>query len=347
MNALASGAIGGVIFLLVMMISLIAHEAGHLVGGIVSGFQPVSIRLFQWTWCVGDRRWRRCRITQGQIIAHVLLDPPKDESKFKVTGYFLGGPVANLVVGGGASLLTLVWGPETIIGFIVIAFALLNFGSGIGNLIPLNWGVPNDAMNVYLARKSAAVRHGIYVMMRVNAHLMRGNRLRDLPGDLFVFEDGDDEKPTLYTAIVKLYEGVRYAEMGYPKLLGDILDEIDCSQLGKAEAAKIKSETLYHTLVYRHDDEMAQTLLTPEVKRYVTSETPSALRIRAACSFFLDHDHVQGFQCVTKARHLLLRLDNQGLVGGERDELDILVSHVNAVPSSPSSMDEEDTIKSE
>lgn len=101
---------------LALVFQLFAHELGHLLFGLLSGYRFVSFRI-------GPRLLAQCG-----LVCRCVMDPPKldKDGAFPITLYSLGGIILNMLFGlfflwlyfisGGAMLLTLFALPAGILG---------------------------------------------------------------------------------------------------------------------------------------------------------------------------------------------------------------------------------------
>lgn len=150
----AAFAVGAASFVVSLFVLIMLHEAGHLVGGLMSGYRFVSFRVFNYTFIKVDGRLRVKKFAIAGTGGQCLLAPPDvaDEAA-PVTAYNLGGLAANVLV---LSLLPLLWLELNpfLMEFLVI-FLLTDVVMLIINGIPMAaGGVGNDAYNQRLLGRS-------------------------------------------------------------------------------------------------------------------------------------------------------------------------------------------------
>lgn len=217
------------------IILTIAHEAGHLVFGIMTGYKFVSFRILNFTFIRinGQIKVKRYSITGtgGQC----LLSPPDVPIKdIPVFWYNAGGIIVNLII--IITLLPFMWNVQNPLAseclFVVIAVDAIML---VLNGIPVKIGeLNNDGYNIIELRKNLAAKRGMTIQLRANALIQEGVRPKDMPSEWFRVPKDINYKNALETSI--------------PLMNASRL--IDMEQW---EEAEIEFETLYN-----HKDEMIQ-----------------------------------------------------------------------------------------
>lgn len=162
---------------------LLAHEAGHGVAGLMSGYRPVSFRLLSLVF-TGDGRGR-LRVRRYGIagtFGQCLMEPPAGPAdRLPVVAYNLGGIVANSLLALAAAGVACAAGLGSVrIGAGVVA--AVNAYLALVNGIPSRAaGVPNDGCNVRCLRHDAGARRLFVQQLRLNAALQRGVRPAQVP----------------------------------------------------------------------------------------------------------------------------------------------------------------------
>lgn len=182
-----------VVFVLLIYLQIAVHEAGHLVGGLLSGYRFSSYRIGSLMLLreQGKLVLRRLSIagTGGQCL---MAPPPMVDGRMPYVRYNLGGALANLAAAAVFFVLWLVgrgnvWlGPIWLIGWVVgVLFALTNG-------IPMRLGlVDNDGRNALSLGRDAAALRAFGLQMQINAALADGVRLREMPEDWFAVQESD------------------------------------------------------------------------------------------------------------------------------------------------------------
>lgn len=172
---------------LAFFLQIILHEGGHLVCGLLTGYQFVSFNVFGLIWQKGpDGKLRMGRMQIAGAGGQCLMAPPAyNGGDFPFTLYNLGGVLANLLTAAVFGLLAwavpVMWLRillimETVVG---VAFALMN-----GLPVPVA-AIQNDGKNLLCIRKDEHARRAFWVQMAIAAEMARGVRLKSMPEEWF------------------------------------------------------------------------------------------------------------------------------------------------------------------
>lgn len=172
----------------IYLVSLI-HETGHLVMGVLTGYEFVSFRVGSLTVVRENGKIVRKKFniagTGGQcIMIHKEVEHPEDIPFF---WYHFGGVFFNFLTAMIAlPIILLSRNP-----FVIVEFAILAGMSvflGLLNIIPTNsMGVPNDGYNIVLLRKSPIDRVALYKVLLINAMQYSGVMLEQIPSHIITF----------------------------------------------------------------------------------------------------------------------------------------------------------------
>ena len=140
----------------VFILQVIIHEAGHLVFGLLSGYKFISFRVFDFKIIKDENgklkiRYERLAGTGGQCL---MRAPEYVEGKFKYKLYLLGGVTFNLVF----SIVFWLILPN----YYTLLFALIGFALAFLNLIPMGF---NDGMTFYHASKDETTRFILFLQL--------------------------------------------------------------------------------------------------------------------------------------------------------------------------------------
>lgn len=185
------------VLILAMAVALVLqfaiHEAGHLVCGLISGYRFSSYRLGSLMVLKKDGRLCLRRLsmpgTGGQCL---MLPPGSPDGGFPVILFNLGGVIANLLAAAvSACLLPLVGGHKAVAAFLG-GMAFFGVMLALVNGIPMRGSaVPNDGWNALNLGKDKLARRSFWVQLSVNAALVDGMRMKDMPDEWFELPPDD------------------------------------------------------------------------------------------------------------------------------------------------------------
>ena len=200
-----------VIFFITYYFQLIIHEAGHLVGGLISGYEFGSFRIGSVMLVKenGKIRIKRHSIagTGGQCL---MLPPPMVDGRYPVILYNLGGVLMNLLstvifVPLAVYFNSLIYRELECVAvdyYLPYAFCVLMALSGLivalTNGIPLKLGMVNNdgsnACELYKNEEAMRVFHNQFMTV---SRIADGVHLRDMPQEWFFMPSKDGLKNSI------------------------------------------------------------------------------------------------------------------------------------------------------
>ena len=193
-----------VIFYVGYLVHIVAHEGGHLVFGLLTGYKFSSFRIGNRILLKTEQgfQWKKLHIpgTAGQC----LLAPPElINGKMPYVLYNLGGVLMNFLV----SLICLVmglalWKPHPYAAECFLIIALMGCAFILLNGIPaVMGGMPNDGYNALTIRKFPSALQAFRIQMQINQEVSRGRRLKELPEEWFQMPSDEDMQNPLSATI--------------------------------------------------------------------------------------------------------------------------------------------------
>lgn len=194
----------GIFFLLALifiLISVIIHESGHLVFGLLNNYRFLSFTLFFISLIKKDGEFKFEKGGISGAAGQCLMVPNKTKMTLvETTMYNLGGVIFNLTL---ALFLIVVEDFFNLKGFPLIIYRLFyasNIFLGLTNLIPLKVsGIVNDGYNVLMLFKDEESLQVINDVLRINESLVNGKLYQDLPEKYFFFDQQLDYNNPLLT----------------------------------------------------------------------------------------------------------------------------------------------------
>lgn len=281
-------------FLISLFLSVTAHEAGHLVCGLCSGYKFVSFRIFNLVFirCEGKLCVKRFSIagTGGQC----LLSPPDlPLEKIPTAWYNAGGVLANLLL-LFVSVLVLCMGRNSYVIEIMSIFVFVNLLLIIINGVPMKvGGVGNDACNMVHLRNSLFCKQAFINQLRSNALIQEGIRPKDMPAGWFEWKSDIDYKNAFEVSIPLMHASRKIDEMewsiAYEEFDGLYQHKSDIIQLYVNEIA---CELAFCAMITGRL-ERAEELLDSKLKKYIEAYKKvmsSKLRILCGVALYIDND---------------------------------------------------------
>lgn len=162
--------------LISLPLHIILHEVGHLIAGLLSGYQFIMFRLFSWVWIKTEDGISRRKQSIQSLLGQALMTPPENIDEPPMLFYHLGGLVVNFLV-ALVSFGIAWWSSNprvTLFLFISGVVALLLF---IMNSIPQKG---NDGYNILQIQKRPEVLAETTNILRLYGGMVHGESFVDL-----------------------------------------------------------------------------------------------------------------------------------------------------------------------
>lgn len=186
---------------------VILHEAGHMVFGLLTGYQFLSFRIYSITFVKVEGRIKRKKSGIPGTSGQCLMIPPKTVGEqFPYRLYNYGGIMMNFLVSLLAILFIPIF-PETAIPtrFLLGAFVAAGLMIGIMNGLPVKgFGIANDGYNVRSMKKDPQARKAFRLQLEVAALQNSGTRLKDMPSEWFLLPEEADLTNVMNAYILNL-----------------------------------------------------------------------------------------------------------------------------------------------
>ncbi|MBQ9841430.1 MAG: hypothetical protein IJO78_07545 [Erysipelotrichaceae bacterium] len=166
---------------------VIMHEAGHLVFGLISGYEFLSFRVGSHVWLNINGKLQHKRFSLAGTAGQCLMVPPMlQDGKMPFKLYLWGGCITNTVIAliaVGCSLFT----QNVYIDLGCYLLAYVGFIYTLQNGLPLKLDMmSNDGFTIDSIAENDAALHAYWLQMMVTAQLARGVALKDVPEEWFI-----------------------------------------------------------------------------------------------------------------------------------------------------------------
>ena len=253
---------------------IILHEAGHLIGGLLTGYRFVSFRIFRFVVLrddTGHLRLKRFHLagTGGQCL---LTPPPDTDRPTPYVLYNAGGFAANFLTALIAlTLMVFVDGLPAFATVFLLMNVIVGIALGLMNAIPMKaGGVSNDGYNLRLLKDPRLLR-SMVIQLRVNAAVQNGMRPTEMPAEWFQ-STGMTHYDNLIEVGDLMLRTAYQMDLGHMEVAQALLEGAyeHPDQIGPLMKNEVACELLY--LYWATGQaERAAALLTPELEKYIRS----------------------------------------------------------------------------
>ncbi len=192
----------------VLFLSIIIHEGGHLLAGLLTGYGFSSFRIGSLMLVKekGKLRFRRLSLlgTGGQCL---LIPPPLVDGKCPYILYNLGGSLLNLLFAALFFGLSYLCPHLPVLHMLLLLASLIGFAFALTNGLPLQLGVVNnDGRNTLEMKRNPQALYAFWLQLAISAETAKGIRLRDMKEEWFLLPEEDAWGDSLVSTIAVFCE---------------------------------------------------------------------------------------------------------------------------------------------
>ena len=237
-----------ILFVSGTILSVIIHEAGHLIFGLMTGYRFVSFRIFSFAWIRCDDGIKLKRYSIPGTAGQCLMSPPEiKDGKIPTVIYNLGGCILGFVfslIFGAIAYLT--YGLP-VVYLIFLILSLVNLVTALVNFIP-NRGaqISNDGANAISIRKNPESTCAFHTQLSIAERQFMGEMLSDMPEEWFRMP-ADELLDNPLTASIAFLRAMRLMEQ---KRIDEARDVIEHILSTDAAVVGVNKTTLLLELLY-------------------------------------------------------------------------------------------------
>ena len=280
---------------LAVLIHILFHEAGHLIFGLLSGYQFSSFRIGSHMLMKenGKLVYRKIKIagTGGQCL---MVPPEMVDGKFPVVLYNLGGSIVNLIVTALMIPVFMAIDKSSIFAMFFFLFIAMGAITALSNGITMRTQtIDNDGYNAVSLGKSKDAMRAFWIQMKANEQLTKGIRTKDMPDEWFEVPSDEAMKNSMVATIgvcaaSRLMDQHRFDEA--EKLINHLL-EIETGMVALHRNLLI-CDMIYLELIGQNRSDRVEELYTKELKKFMKAMKTfqSVIRLEYACSLLAEHN---------------------------------------------------------
>ncbi len=185
------------------ILHIIVHEAGHLVGGLLSGYKFISFRVFNIMLIKTDGKLCVKRLSLAGTGGQCLMRPPEMRNGgIPVFSYNMGGSFMNYIFSSILVTISMLLNGAPIAQFVLIMLSICGFAFALANGIPMNTGlVTNDGYNAIKLSGDKAALRAFWIQMKMNEMMAYGKGIGDMPKEWFEIPSDEDMKNAMVSPL--------------------------------------------------------------------------------------------------------------------------------------------------
>ena len=319
---------------LTVMIHIVLHEAGHLIFGLMSGYQFSSFRIGTHMLMKenGKLVHRKIKIagTGGQCL---MIPPEMVDGKFPVVLYNLGGSIVNLVVAALMIPVFVAIDKSSVFALFVFLFIAMGAITGLSNGIPMRTKtVDNDGYNAISLGKSREAMRAFWIQMKTNEQLTKGIRTKDMPEEWFEVPSDDAMKNPM-VATIGVYAASRMMDQHRFEEAGKLIDYMLKIETGMVALHRnlLICDQIYLELIGQNRSDRVEALYTKELKKFMKAMKtfPSVIRLEYAYRLLAEHDPESAAKSMAAFEKVAATYPYPNDINTERELMEIVDDKVN------------------
>ena len=319
---------------LTVMIHIVLHETGHLIFGLMSGYQFSSFRIGTHMLMKenGKLVHRKIKIagTGGQCL---MIPPEMVDGKFPVVLYNLGGSIVNLVVAALMIPVFLAIDKSSVFALFVFLFIAMGAITGLSNGIPMRTKtVDNDGYNAISLGKSREAMRAFWIQMKTNEQLTKGIRTKDMPEEWFEVPSDDAMKNPM-VATIGVYAASRMMDQHRFEEAGKLIDHMLKIETGMVALHRnlLICDQIYLELIGQNRSDRVEALYTKELKKFMKAMKtfPSVIRLEYAYRLLAEHDPESAAKSMAAFEKVAATYPYPNDINTERELMEIVDDKVN------------------
>ena len=324
------GVIRTIIFIVLIIILLtffhvIIHEAGHLIFGLISGYEFVSFRIGPLMIKEEEGKYvlKKFKIsgTSGQCL--MMPDSNWNAYDYPYFLYNIGGSLNNFIVAFISLVLYLMFLENRYLSMVFIMSFVIGITGGLLNIIPLIvGGIPNDGKNILLLNKDRQSRKALYMQLYTHGLQSKGTRLKDMPEEYFELPANADLSNPLVASFGVFKSNYLHDKKEFSqakKYSEDLLT--NAPGLVDIYKNELRCELLFYEIIGLCRKDEIERLYTSELQQYIkaSSSYVSRRRLMYAYEVFVNKDKEAAKKALDDFEKTAKYYPNETEIEGERE----------------------------
>jgi len=274
-----------VLLFLFLFLHIVIHEGGHLILGLLTGYQYSSFRIGSFMWVKTNGKLHLKRYSLSGTGGQCLMAPPDMvDGKIPYVLYNFGGCLANLAASAIPLAVALIFWKPDYLHFMVILWACIGMFLALTNGIPMKvQGMPNDGHNAMSLGKTPEALKAFWLQMKINEQIANGKRLKELPEEWFAMPSEEGMQNSLI-ATIAVFACNRLMDLGKYEEAAVEMERLVNKKSGMVGIHRhmLNADRLYCEMVGENRPEKIEELYTDELQKFLKTmkKSPSAYRVQ-------------------------------------------------------------------
>ncbi len=282
-------------FVLLFLIHIITHEAGHLVCGLISGYKFSSFRILSFSFVKTDGKIKLKRLSLAGTGGQCLLIPPDlKDGKYPFKLYLFGGSFFNMILGTISLITALLFADNAILFSISVLSTAIGFGLAFLNFFPIHAGaVYNDGMNFLICSRDPKSADYLWRQLKISSLVYEGTLLSQMPLEWFEVDESAIKDNSLASQIVIFKFSLFLEKMDFESAK-KLAEKLVLGDYGLIELQDflLRCELIFFELISENNQTAVQSFKNKPFDKYFNSMAnfPSVLRLQYTMNLLCDKD---------------------------------------------------------
>ena len=302
-------------FLFAMVISyilhIIIHEGGHLVFGLLSGYEFVSFRVGSLILYKSNGKYAFGKYKLAGTGGQCLMAPPDlVDGMIPYRLYNMGGAIMNLLFSIPTIVILSTASPAGVVKIICMAWIFVGLFAAATNGIPMSVGqVDNDGKNAISLGKNEKALRAFWLQLKVNQMQVEGKSLMQMPEEWFAYPEKEDMQNPMTAVLGALYCNRLMEERDYESVSSQI-EEMIRSAKGMLGVHKIllQIDQVFCEIMSNQNEKVLGYMKDKQIQSFMKAmkNYPAILRTQYAYSLHIEKDSAKAeklkeqFEKITK-----------------------------------------------
>ena len=324
-----------VLFVVVYLLHIVVHEAGHAIFGMLTGYKFLSYRVGSLMWEKGaDGKVRLSRFSLAGTGGQCLMSPPDyNDGNYPYVWYNLGGALVNILLGALAGVVVLLFPVGGWWSTALWMLLLVGVITGLLNGLPLPGNkLNNDGSNLVAISRSPEARRAFWLQMKCNEQIAWGKRLRDLPEEYFAPYPPEARANAMVLSMEVLAASRRMDAMDFAEAEKQMLALVNDEHVPGVYRQLMTFELAWLELVNGCPGDYVAKLEDKELKQFAKAmkNYPSILRAQYALALLRDKD-AEKAESIRKAfDKMAAQYPHESEIIGERELMELTAKKAEA-----------------
>ena len=311
-----------------LFLQIVIHEAGHLVFGLLSGYQFSSFRIASLMVMKVDGKWRLRKFSLPGTGGQCLMSPPDlVDGKMPVVLYNLGGCIMNMIAAGIFAVIAYFAQGNDVIFIFSVCMVAIGLATAVTNGIPLMVGpIRNDGSNALSLGKNPVAMQAFWLQLKMSELQTKGVRLKDMPAEWFIVPTDEDLNNGLVAASAVFYANWLMDQMRLEEALEYIeaLLAKETAVLGVYQSL-LTCDRIYCELVVKKNTSEAIYLHNKEYEKFAKQmkNFPSILRTEYVYALLAEKDEQKACECLKRFNKIAKNYPYPNDIESERELMDV------------------------